>query len=220
VAEPVLLVPGFLAGDATLGLMARELRRQGFRTYRSEIHSNVGCTHEAALALEERLEGIVERRGSRAQIVGHSLGGMIARGLAARRPDLVRGIVTMGSPVRAPGAHHLLLTGGVGVLTRLDRLGVPGLMSRDCVAGSCAELSFNEIQEPLAAGVAMTNVYSRRDGVVDWRACLDPEGRAVEVRASHLGLAVDPRVIDVVSHALLRQGAGRAWLESVGGATA
>ena len=43
-------------------------------------------------------------------IVGHSLGGMLARGLAVRRPDLVSGIITMGSPMLAPGAHHLVLT--------------------------------------------------------------------------------------------------------------
>ncbi|GAA1528949.1 esterase/lipase family protein [Nocardioides humi] len=203
VAEPVLLIPGFLAGDWTLTAMAAELRGRGFRTYRSHIHANVGCTLGSALGLEARLEEIAERRDARVQIVGHSLGGMIARGLAARRPDLVAGIVTMGSPMRAPAAHHALLTRGVRVLNRLSDAGVPGLMTADCVAGECAHLSFTESQEPLRADVAMTNVYSRRDGIVDWRACIDPAGRAVEVRASHIGMAVDPRVMDVVAEALL-----------------
>ena len=57
--EPVILVPGFLAGDGTLGLMARTLRAEGFRTYRSEIRANVGCTRSAAAQLESRLESIV-----------------------------------------------------------------------------------------------------------------------------------------------------------------
>ncbi len=52
------------------------------------------------------------------QIVGHSLGGMLARGIAVRRPDLVSGIVTMGSPMLAPGAHHPLLSMGVDALVR------------------------------------------------------------------------------------------------------
>ncbi|TNM36632.1 alpha/beta hydrolase [Nocardioides albidus] len=203
--EPVLLIPGFLAGDWTLTAMASELRGRGFRTYRSHIHANVGCTLGSALTLEARLEQIAERRDARVQIVGHSLGGMIARGLAARRPDLVAGIVTMGSPMRAPAAHHALLTRGVRVLNRLADAGFPGLMGEDCVAGECAHLSFTESQEPLRADVAMTNVYSRRDGIVDWRACIDPAGSPVEVRASHVGMALDPRVIDVVSSALLRQ---------------
>ncbi|NHA01624.1 alpha/beta hydrolase [Nocardioides sp. W3-2-3] len=83
------------------------------------------------------------RRGCR--LVGHSLGGMISRGLAARRPDLVAGIVTMGSPMRAPAAHHALLTRGVRVLNRLSDVGFSTLMSEDCVAGECAHLSLHRV---------------------------------------------------------------------------
>jgi triacylglycerol lipase len=218
--EPVLLVPGFLAGDWTLRQMGAGLRDRGFRTYRAHIHANVGCTLDAAALVESHLERIAERRGSRVQIVGHSLGGMIARGIAVRRPDLVSGIVTMGSPMLAPAAHHRLLTGGVTVLNRLSAVGLPGFMSRECVSGSCAEISFHEVRQPLPSGVAMTNVYSRRDGIVDWRACIDPEGVHVEVRASHVGLAVDPRVIRLVGDALVRQAAGAVTLADADGATA
>lgn len=206
-AEPVLLIPGFLAGDWTLAAMSAELRERGFRTYRSRMYANVNCTLKSALELEGRLEQLAEQRGARVQIVGHSLGGMIARGLAARRPDLVAGLVTMGSPMRAPAAHHAVLTRGVRVLNRLADAGLPGVMSSDCVGGECAHLSFVESQERLSPDVQMTNIYSRRDGIVDWRACIDPDGRAVEVRASHVGLAVDPRVIDLVTTSLLQQSA-------------
>lgn len=203
-SEPVILVPGFLAGDGTLGLMSRALRQQGFRTYRSHIHANVGCTLNAAAQLESRLESIVIRRGSRVQIVGHSLGGMIARGLAVRRPDLVSGIVTMGSPMLAPGAHHPSLSASVDMLVRLSRAGVPGLMSEECVGGTCARQSFDESREPVPADVGFTAIYSRRDGIVDWRACVDPLAEPVEVTASHVGMALDPRVIDHVAAALRR----------------
>ena len=108
--EPVVLVPGFLAGDGSLGLLGSALRREGFRSYRSQIHANVGCTASALTALERRLEAIAIRRDSRVQLVGHSLGGLLARGLAVRRPDLVSGIVTLGSPLLAPAAHHVSLT--------------------------------------------------------------------------------------------------------------
>ncbi len=200
--EPVILVPGFMAGDATLQAMSRTLRRRGFRTYRSHIRANVGCTLAAAAELETRIESIAIKRGSRVRVVGHSLGGMLARGLAVRRPDLIAGIVTMGSPMLAPGAHHVLLTTGVDVLVRLSRAGVPGLMSEDCVAGSCARQSFDESREPVPADVSFTAVYSRRDAIVDWRACVDPQAHAVEVTSSHVGMALDPRVIDVVTAAL------------------
>jgi pimeloyl-ACP methyl ester carboxylesterase len=200
--EPVILVPGFMAGDATLRAMSRTLRRRGFRTYRSHIHANVSCTLAAAAELETRIESIAIKRGSRVRIVGHSLGGMLARGLAVRRPDLISGIVTMGSPVLAPGAHHVLLTSSVDMLVRLSRAGVPGLMSEECVAGSCARQSFDESREPMPVGVSFTAVYSKRDAIVDWRACVDPEAHAVEVTASHVGMALDPRVVNVVSDAL------------------
>lgn len=196
--DPVLLVPGFLAGDGTLGLMARALRARGFRTYRSHIHANIGCTRAAAAQLEARLEAIAMRRDARVQIVGHSLGGMLARGIAARRPDLVSAVVTMGSPMLAPGAHHRSLSASVELLVRLSRAGVPGLMAEDCVAGACARRSFEESRLPLSSGTGNTSIYSRRDGIVDWRACVDPLAEAVEVSASHLGMAFDPRVIDVV----------------------
>jgi pimeloyl-ACP methyl ester carboxylesterase len=200
--EPVILVPGFMAGDGTLRAMSRTLRRRGFRTYRSQIHANIGCTLTAAAELESRIESIAIKRDSRVRVVGHSLGGMLARGLAVRRPDLISGIVTMGSPRLAPGAHHVLLTSGVELLVRLSRAGVPGLMSEECVAGSCARQSFEESRQPLDPSVSFTAIYSRRDAIVDWRACVDPEAHAVEVRASHVGMAVDPRVMDVVTQAL------------------
>ena len=135
---------------------------------------------------------------------------MIARGLAARRPDLVSGIVTMGSPMMAPGAHHPALSWGVDALVRLSRAGVPGLMSDDCVAGACARQSFDESREPLAPGVGFTAIYSHHDGVVDWRACIDPIAVPVKVEASHCGMAVDPRVIDEVG-AALRSHASRSY---------
>ena len=201
-AEPVLFVPGFLAGDASLGLMSRTLRQQGHRTYRADVRANVGCTVAAGEQLEERLEAVAQRRGTRVRVVGHSLGGMLARGVAARRPDLVAGVVTLGSPMLAPGAHHASLARSVDLLVRLNRAGLRNLMAEECVAGTCAEESFAQARAPLPDDVDFTAIYSRRDGIVDWRACIDPAARAVEVRSSHLGMAFDPAVIAAVSEAL------------------
>ncbi|NUR06369.1 MAG: alpha/beta fold hydrolase [Nocardioidaceae bacterium] len=199
--SPVVLVPGFLAGDGTLGLMARHLRGLGYRTYGSAIHANIGCTQEASEALERRIEAITLKRGRKVSIIGHSLGGLMARGLAARRPDLVAGIVTLGSPILAPGAAHPLLLFDLKVLNRLQRAGMK-VMGEDCVSGDCARLSWEQSRAPLARGVAFTSVFSRRDGIVDWRSCLDPQARTVEVGTSHLGMAFDPVVLDVVTDTL------------------
>ena len=207
--EPVLLIPGFMAGDPTLWLLSAFLRNEGFRTYRSQIHVNVGCTRDAANRLERRLESIALRRGRKVSIVGHSLGGMLARGLAARRPDLINGIVSMGSPVLAPAAVHGILAWDAEMLTRLTRAGFGGLMSEDCIAGDCARASFEETHAPLDPEVGFTAIYSQRDGIVDWRACIDPAAVPVEVTASHVGMAIDPLVFDAVRFALEGQRAAR-----------
>ncbi|MGA9748927.1 MAG: alpha/beta fold hydrolase [Nocardioides sp.] len=210
--DPVVLVPGFMAGDGSLALMARHLRRQGHRTYRSSIHANVGCTRAASEALERRVESIVLKRGRPVRIIGHSLGGLMARGLAARRPDLVNGIVTLGSPLLAPGAAHALLLLDLALIVRLQSVGRGAgldIMGPDCTAGACAEQSWADSRAPLARATAFTSVFSRRDGIVDWRSCLDPQARTVEVRTSHLGMAFDPTVLDIVTRALATPVAAR-----------
>jgi len=207
--DPVVLVPGFLAGDGTLGLMSRHLRALGYRTYRSLMHANVGCTQEASETLETRIEAIALKRGRKVTIVGHSLGGLMARGLAARRPDLVNGIVTMGSPILAPGAAHPFLLFDLRMVTRLQRAGLGRMMGEDCTSGECARTSWEQARVPLAPGVGFTSVFSRRDGIIDWRSCLDPQAETVEVSTSHLGMAFDPVVLDVVTGALAEHSAHR-----------
>jgi triacylglycerol lipase len=202
--EPVLLVPGFLAGDYTLAWMARHLREQGHRTYRTGIVANIGCLERGTEALERRLEAIAERRERKVVVVGHSLGGMMARGLAARRPDLVSGIVTMGSPMLAPGAAHQLLLAQIKVLRRLQGLGLSWAMGEECTAGACAMRMWDESRLPLPEDFSFTAIYSKRDGITDWRACIDPAGDAHEVRTSHIGMALDPVVLQVVTDTITR----------------
>jgi triacylglycerol lipase len=202
--DPVVLVPGFLAGDGSLGLMARHLRALGHRTYRSHMHANVGCTQASSRALEARIEEIAAKRDRRVTLVGHSLGGLMARGIAAKRPDLVAGVVTLGSPMLAPGAAHPVLLFDLRLMARLQRAGLGAVMGQDCTSGECARLSWEQTRAPLAQDVAFTSVYSRRDGVVDWRSCVDPQATPVEVSCSHLGMALDPQVLDAVAGALSR----------------
>src|SRR5215211_5003406 len=106
--RPVLLIPGFLAGDASLGTMANWLRRGGYCTHRTGIRANLDCSEQACRRLEARLEHMAERHAERVVIIGQSRGGVFARALAAKRPELVSGIVTLGSPVLSMlGVHPL-----------------------------------------------------------------------------------------------------------------
>ncbi|HVE67847.1 MAG TPA: alpha/beta fold hydrolase [Solirubrobacteraceae bacterium] len=200
--RPVLLVPGFLAGDGSLATMTGWLRRRGHRTRRAGIRLNVDCSTRALDALEERLEALVAAQGGPAAIVGQSRGGTLARALAVRRPDLVDTVVALGSPLVDPCAIHPLVKLQVGALGALGSLGVPRLFRRSCWTGECCAGFRDSFERPVPDGVRLVSVYSRTDGIVDWRACLDPGAELVEVAASHIGMAVNPAVYRVLAEAL------------------
>jgi pimeloyl-ACP methyl ester carboxylesterase len=180
------------------------LRRHGFYASRSGIGLNVGCALELVRRLERVAGGMVEHRGRRLVVIGQSRGGALAKILAIRRPDLVRGIVTLGSPNVAPAAIHPLVAGAAGVLRTLSRVGVPGLLDDECWSGACAATVWREMSGPFPGGVSYVSIYSRRDGIVDWRACLDPAAEHVEVRSSHVGMAVNADVYRVLADVLAR----------------
>jgi triacylglycerol lipase len=201
--RPALLIPGFMAGDGSLALMADWLRRSGFRPARAGMRSNVGCAGNGLPALEERLERVVSEQGQRAVVIGQSRGGSQAKVLASRRPDLVCGIVTLGSPQVDPLAVHPVVRLSVEAVSRLGSLGAPGLFKRDCLEGDCCASFWKSLAAPLAPEVGFVSVYSRSDGIVDWRACLDPNAdQQVEIRASHCGMAVSPAAWRAVAEAL------------------
>jgi triacylglycerol lipase len=203
--RPVLLIPGFLAGDGSLGLMAGWLRRAGYRTTRAGMRANVACSGALVERLERRLDRVVREQGRRALVVGQSRGGSLAKVLARRRPDLVGGIVTLGSPQLDPLAVHPLVRLQVEAVGALGTLGAPGLFRRSCLDGDCCADFWEQLAGPLPAGVGFVSVYSKSDGVVDWRACLDPcADEHVEIRSSHLGMAVSPGAWRAVAGALER----------------
>lgn len=200
--RPVLLIPGFLAGDGSLSTMTRWLRENGYHTRRAGMRANVGCSGEGLVRLEARLEGFAEATGERVAIIGQSRGGVFARALAVRRPDLVSGIVTLGAPtVRQLGAHPVVLA-HVFVVGALGTGRVPGMLTLRCLRGACCRQFRDDLVAPLAPGVGFTALYSRTDGVVHWKACLDPEAEQIEVRASHLGMGLNAEVYAEVGHAL------------------
>lgn len=199
--EPVLLIPGFLAGDLSMGLMARWLRSLGYRPTRARIRANIDCSEKALSRLEALLESAVERHGREASIVGHSRGGTMARVLAVRRPDLVRSIVTLGSPIVDQLDVHPLVRAQVRGVATLGSLGIPGLFRHACRDGCCAE-AHAQAQAPFPPGVKFTSVFSRTDGVVGWESCLDPAADHVEVSSSHVGMAVNPEVYTVIAEVL------------------
>jgi len=187
---PILLIPGFMAGDASLTVLAGWLRRRGHPVRPSGMRINMGCAGD----ILTRLEAALAAFDTPVIVIGQSRGGTFARALAARHPDAVAGVVMLGSPVLDPLAVSASTLRTVRYLAALGDLGVPGLFSSDCRDGSCCAEYYDLLRAPLAPATAALSVYSRSDAIVDWRACLDPHARCVEIDGSHCGMSVNARV--------------------------
>jgi triacylglycerol lipase len=188
--RPVLLIPGFLAGDASLTVMAGWLRRRGHRVRTSGIRFNVGCSGRDL----DRLDAVLDAFGEPVILIGQSRGGTLARALAARHPDKVAALVTLGSPVLDPLAVSPSVLRTIRSVAFLGDLGVPGLFSTECRDGECCADFRSLLAQPLAPGTPALSLYSRTDAIVDWQACLDPDAECVEVEGSHCGMAVNTQV--------------------------
>ncbi len=200
--RPVMLIPGFLAGDGSLMIMSDWLRRCGYRSSRAGMVANVDCSGAALTRLEARLERLVDEQDRPAVLVGQSRGGGLARALTRRRQDLVDGLVTLGSPQVDPLAVHPFVRLQLQAVSGLGSLGVPRLFKRSCLEGECCAPFWEDVASPLGDGVRFVSIYSKTDGIVDWRACLDPQAEQVEVRSSHCGMAVNAGVFRALADAL------------------
>ena len=187
--HPVLLLPGFLASDLSMAPMRRYLRELGYDSYAWEKGRNIGGVTRMRTVLRDRLAEIHAATGRKVSIVGWSLGGVYARDLALQAPDMVRCVVTLGSPfandVRATNATRLYeLLSGEGADDN------PEL--RAAIAGDLP--------------VPATSIYSRTDGIVNWHTCLlrpSETAENIEVHlASHVGLGVNPAALWAVADRL------------------
>ena len=198
----MLLVPGFMAGDNSLAVLRGWLRRRGSLTESAGIRFNVNCSERAMTGLQARLQRLAARAERPVVVIGQSRGGELGRVLALRNPDTVSTLVMLGSPVRAP------LNVGPGVLNavrsvaRLGDIGVPGMLTTRCADGDCCAAFREDLLAPLPADVQAVSIYSRSDGIVSWRACLDPCARHVEVDSSHTGMSVNRDVYRMLSEIL------------------
>ncbi len=188
--HPVLVLPGFTAADGSTLELRALLRRLGYRTYGWKLGTNMGPTPAVVEGLEKRLRYISEREGQPVSVVGWSLGGIYARDLARRSPAQVRQVITLGSPFRMlPGDPSAAQRVWNSVEPFHDRMAMARM----------AEL--NDVPLP----VPSTSVYTRSDGIVHWRTCLENKGERsqnVEVFGSHCGLGFNPSVALVVADRL------------------
>jgi triacylglycerol lipase len=197
--EPVLLIPGFFAGDWTLAPMARWLTRIGYRPYLSGIDLNFGCPREQARRLKWRLRDIYEDTDSPVSIIGHSLGGVLARALGRGASTMAGRIVALGAPARSDWA---------AMNRRLRPVIQPAAALWQMMMGSPLRCGTSRCDCGFFANVGassfadVTSIYSRSDEIVDWRSCVDMGERGFEVRGRHFGLIVNREVYRLIAEIL------------------
>jgi len=199
--QPVLLIPGFLAGDWTLTVMAGWLNRLGYRAYFSGIKWNVDCPNKTAEILRWRLDYIIRENRSPIVVIGHSLGGMLARFLGVNFPEKISHVFALGSPLDGNILKvHPFVPFTFRTLQVL-RKRADGT-SPACGSASCSCRFGQTVFSSLPEGVSFTSIFTKRDEVVDWRSCIDPQGENRQVSGRHIGLIVNREVYRIMASSL------------------
>lgn len=188
-SEPVLVIPGFGAGDAATVVLRRRLARLGHAVRGWGLGINRGRLEQDLPRLIPVFDAFHAEQGQRpVTLVGWSLGGVVARELARSRPGAVRQIIALGSP----------LVGGPKYTYTARSYARKGF-DLDRIERKVAE---REAAQPLPC--PLVSVFSRRDGMVHWAASAAPGAstEAVEVDCSHLGMCVAPEVLGVIARRL------------------
>lgn len=191
----VVVVPGFLGSDGYLTSLHRWLRRMRYTAYMSGIGRNIECPNILAERLIERVEEAYQETEGKVHLIGHSLGGVIARAVAGLHPERIASVVTMASPFRGVRAHPLILQAAAFVRRRIHlRRDAPSVPA-ECYSGFCRCETLNALREPLPASVPQLVIYTKSDGVVDWRFCVTGDPKVdMEVSGTHVGLVFNPQV--------------------------
>ncbi|MFC0113193.1 esterase/lipase family protein [Kibdelosporangium aridum] len=195
----VVLVPGFGFPDSSLALTSKWLAARGYRPIGARIGFNVGCTTDLVGRIARRLRRHAESTGGKVILLGQSRGGWLSRLVASRVPDLVRGLIMFGAPVLDPLGAKPESVRAARMLTRLSAIGLPGLLEEDCFTGRCFQTAKAALAQPLSPGIPALSVYSKTDGVVPWRLCLDPYADWAEIHSSHVGMGVTPAFYHVLA---------------------
>jgi pimeloyl-ACP methyl ester carboxylesterase len=187
----VILLPGFGAGPRSMRVMESFLRRRGHRVRDWGLGVNSGDARRLRAQLQGVVDASIRTHGEPVVLVGWSLGGYIAREYARERPDGVRRIITLGSPV----------IGGPRYTATAARYRSQG-HDLDAIEQAVKDRYATPLRVPVAA------LYSRRDGIVAWQACIDhwsPDVRHIEVNETHVGLGFAPRVLAIVADEVGRE---------------
>lgn len=188
--HPVLVFPGFLASSRSTRPLRNFLADLGYRAHRWKLGYNMGYSYKLHYGMRDRVTELVERYGEKISLVGWSLGGVYARELAREMPDIVRQVVTMGSPFR----------------------GHPSSSNVYRIFNMFTEVPYDEMPHSFLQHMAhpppvpTTALYTRGDGVVAWQSTVEISDRYdvenIHVGGAHMGLGFNPRVLLVLADRL------------------
>jgi triacylglycerol lipase len=202
--RPVVLLPGFLAGDQTLAVMALWLRRLGYAPSTCGFISNVDCSDRALRRVERQVAALHRRGGRRVAVIGHSRGGHFARAIAARAPDRVSHAISLGADLRGLVGISMPTLAAVAAVRR--GLVLTGRTQAErCFTAECTCAFAHDYGRAFPSErVRLTSIYSKEDGVVRWEGSVVPEADCVEVTGSHVGLACNRKAYRAIAEALAR----------------
>jgi pimeloyl-ACP methyl ester carboxylesterase len=199
----VILVPGFLGSDLYLVELFAWLRRIGYRPYYSGIGLNADCPNLLIrYGLRQTIQQARRETRRKAHVIGHSLGGLLARAVVAENPRQFGSVITLGSPFRGTVLHPSLR--GVVESVREQILVNRGpTVLPDCYTGRCTCSFLSSLRQDMPDPILETAVYSKSDGLVDWRYCVTGHPKKdVEVSGTHIGLAFSPLAYGVIAERL------------------
>ena len=184
--QPILLVPGYGAGGGYLRPLQRRLAAAGFAAEDWEQGINLGMTGKVKAALADRVQQLHDRDACKVALVGWSLGGVFVREMARHQPDLVSHVFALGSPIsHDPNGNNL---------ATLFNLMNPGKE----VDADMAAFRRREQAPP----VPCTAIYSKTDGIVNWRCAQElaaPNTENVCVSGTHFGLPMNEAVAQIIA---------------------
>ncbi len=190
----VMVLPGFLAGDESTAILRRFLRRIGYQPEPWELGRNTGRPEIVQRLLPERFEDFAQRTGARVTLIGQSLGGVYARELARMFPESVRQVITLGSPFATVNG-----TSTVPIVRRLFE-------QQSGMTVEAMRALLEQLDPHRSPPVPLTAIYSKGDGVVNWRVCKeaieDQLTQNIEVCGSHCGMAFNPTIYRIVADRL------------------
>lgn len=208
--EPVVIVPGFLSTDLSMTELFWWLSRIGYDPHLAQVGLNADCPDVTGDALANRVRHIARESGLRVHIIGHSLGGLLARHVALAEPGVVAQVITLAAPFREVARVHPALAAAMDVIREHSGGAHTPNVGPTCYSGHCLCRFTQHLIAPTHSDVRRRAIYSRRDGLVAWESCVEEDDEMnVEVQSTHTGMVANAQVFAALAR-LLAEGCDEA----------